>query len=200
VEVERLGMESGVQDQLCAALGGVNFIEIDSYPRASVSQLRLSERTWAELDQRVVLVSLGRAHVSSDVHAEVIAALAGQRGTVDASLAVLRRAATDARDALMADNLVGLGQAMQANTEAQRRLHHALVSEAAESVIDIAVASGALGWKVNGAGGEGGSITVLCGPDAASRRHLSASLPRADPMFHIIPTSLSRHGVRVSRS
>jgi D-glycero-alpha-D-manno-heptose-7-phosphate kinase len=133
------------------------------------------------------------------VHAQVITQLAGQRGTIDASLDALRRAATEARDALLAEDLVALGQAMRANTEAQRRLHPALVSEAAEAVIDVAVACGALGWKVNGAGGEGGSVTVLCGPDTGARRSLSGSLVRADPMFQIIPTSLCRQGLHVSR-
>src|SRR5437868_6084169 len=32
VETEALGRQSGIQDQLCAAYGGVNYIEIDRYP------------------------------------------------------------------------------------------------------------------------------------------------------------------------
>ena len=42
------------------------------------------------------------------------------------------------------------------NTEAQERLHPELVSRDAHRVIEIAKEHGALGWKVNGAGGEGG--------------------------------------------
>ncbi len=51
------------------------------------------------------------------------------------------------------------------NTEAQARLHPALISPEAASVIEIAKAHGALGWKVNGAGGDGGSLTILSEPE-----------------------------------
>ena len=34
IEVDRLGIESGIQDQLCAAYGGINYIEMPLYPRA----------------------------------------------------------------------------------------------------------------------------------------------------------------------
>jgi len=197
VEVERLGIQSGVQDQFCAAFGGINYIEIDSYPHASVRQLRLPEDTWAQLDHRLMLVYLGRAHVSSDAHDQVITALATHRGTMEDSLEALRQAAAEARDAVLAADLVGLGRAMAANTEAQRRLHPDLISESAQEVIEVAMACGALGWKINGAGGVGGSVTVLCGADAEYKRRLAAALPRADPLFRIVPTSLSRHGLRV---
>ena len=39
VETEALGRQSGIQDQLCAAYGGVNYIEIDGYPRARASRV-----------------------------------------------------------------------------------------------------------------------------------------------------------------
>jgi D-glycero-alpha-D-manno-heptose-7-phosphate kinase len=49
------------------------------------------------------------------------------------------------------------------NTEAQERLHPDLVSREARQIIEIAKHHKALGWKVNGAGGEGGSLTILTG-------------------------------------
>ena len=59
---------------------------------------------------------------------------------------------------------------MAANTEAQAQLHPALVGTEARRVIEIAKEHGALGYKVNGAGGEGGSLTLLCGEDSAQRQ------------------------------
>ena len=93
IEVERLGMESGVQDQLCAAFGGINYIEVTSYPHASVSQLSLPPEAWRELDHRLVLVHLGRAHVSSELHDRVIVTLASGRDDAEECLEELRRAA-----------------------------------------------------------------------------------------------------------
>jgi D-glycero-alpha-D-manno-heptose-7-phosphate kinase len=199
IEVDRLGVESGVQDQLCAAFGGVNFIEVSPYPHAVVTQLRLPAGTWAELDTRLVLVYLGQAHVSSEVHEQVIAALTARQAETqsDHLLDELRSAAADARDAVLAADLPALGQAMRRNNDAQARLHPDLVGAKARAAIDIAAAHGSLGWKVNGAGGDGGSITLLAAGGARSRRQLVEALRAADPCLRVIPTSLSRFGLRV---
>jgi D-glycero-alpha-D-manno-heptose-7-phosphate kinase len=196
VEAERLGIQSGIQDQLCAAYGGINFIEISSYPHASVIPISVSSTTWWELERRLALVSLGRTHVSSALHDRVIDRLA-REGPNARPLHKLRRAADAARDALSEADFGALGRAMTANTEAQRQLHPGLVSADAETAIEVAEASGASGWKVNGAGGDGGSLTVLCGSDAGTKRELGRSLHSVNPRFEVIPTHLSLDGLRV---
>jgi D-glycero-alpha-D-manno-heptose-7-phosphate kinase len=154
---------------------------------------------WWELDRRLVLVFLGRAHVSSEVHDRVIAGL-HRDGEGSLHLEELRRAAARARDAVRAADLPALGRAMKNNTDAQGRLHASLISAEAHAVIEVAHAHGALGWKVNGAGGEGGSVTLLCGPDMRAKRRLLGALRSADPRFQVIPTHLSRSGLRVWRA
>jgi len=196
IEVERLGNQSGVQDQLCAAYGGVNYIEIAPYPHASVSQLGVPDAVWAELEHRLILLFLGRPHRSTDVHERVIAGLERAGGT-SPHLEELRHAAERARDAVDAADFVALGQAMIANTEAQARLHRDLVGIEARTAIDAARANGAIGWKVNGAGGDGGSLTVLCDPHPRAKRDLVRALHEADPQFRTIPIRLSRSGLRV---
>lgn len=196
IEVDRVGTEAGVQDQLCAAFGGINYIEIPDYPNASLSQLSVPDALWRELERRLVLVYLGRPHVSSEVHRRVIDGLHGARGS-SPRLDPLRRAAEEARDAVLAGDLVALGRAMTRNTDAQGDLHPGLVGPEARAVIEVASAEGALGWKVNGAGGEGGSVTLLSGPDHRVERRLLDAVQEADPRFQIIPTRLSRQGVRV---
>ena len=197
IEVERLGMESGVQDQLCAAFGGINYIEVASYPQASISQLSLTPRAWLELDRRLVLVHLGRSHFSSELHNRVIATLSSGREDAEGCLEQLRQAAADSRDAVLAADFAALGHAMTRNTNVQRMLHPSLVGDRAEALIDAAAVHGVLGWKVNGAGGEGGSVTLLCGPDLASTRRLFRALPEIDPSFRVVPTTLSQGGLRV---
>jgi D-glycero-alpha-D-manno-heptose-7-phosphate kinase len=197
IESERLGMESGVQDQLCAAFGGINYIEVTSYPEASVWPLTLPEAAWKELDRRLVLVHLGGAHVSSELHKRVIATLSSGRVDAEDCLEQLRRAAAAARDAVLAADFPALGHAMVSNTDTQRALDPSLVSDRAESLIESAAAHGVLGWKVNGAGGDGGSVTLLCGADPAPTRRFLRSLGDIDSSFRVIPTTLSRTGLRV---
>ncbi len=115
-----------------------------------------------------------------------------------APLDALRRAAADARDALEAGNLAELGRAMSDNTAAQAQLHPDLVHREAWRVGEIAAAYGALGWKVNGAGGDGGSITVLCGPSSEAKEAMVRAIEQESPALRSIPISLSRDGVRRS--
>jgi D-glycero-alpha-D-manno-heptose-7-phosphate kinase len=196
IEVERLGQQSGIQDQLCAAYGGVNYIEMFAYPYATVSQLELPNAIWWELERRLLLIFLGKTHSSSAVHEQVIAALE-REGGASPRLAALRRTAARSRDALYAGDFAALGQAMADNTAGQSALHPALVSAEADALIALARAYGALGWKVNGAGGEGGSLTLLCGAQPGARRRLIQAIAETFPHFRPIPIALSRFGLRV---
>jgi D-glycero-alpha-D-manno-heptose-7-phosphate kinase len=196
VETEMLGGQSGIQDQICAAYGGINYIEMQVYPYASVSQIQIPDDIWWELERRLALIYLGRSHHSSQVHELVIRGLENA-GPDCRQLEDLRVTARRSRDALYAGDFAALGQAMIDNTEAQKRLHPGLVSRDAQAVMDVAREHGALGWKVNGAGGEGGSLAILCGPDSGQKRAMLRATQGANPSFKNIPIHLSRHGLRV---
>ena len=77
----------------------------------------------------------------------------------------MRILAEQARDHLQEGDLDSYGQVMIQNNECQRSLHPELIPKKADSVIQIAKEYGAAGWKVNGAGGEGGSLTLLSSPE-----------------------------------
>jgi D-glycero-alpha-D-manno-heptose-7-phosphate kinase len=96
-----------------------------------------------------------------------------------------------------AGDFIELGKAMSENTEAQTRLHPALISADAAKVIEVAKAHGALGWKVNGAGGEGGSVTILCNDVSQVKRAMIRAMEQENPLFKNIPIYLSRNGLRV---
>jgi D-glycero-alpha-D-manno-heptose-7-phosphate kinase len=199
IETAVLGQQCGVQDQIAAAHGGINAIEIDDYPAARVTRLPVTDAVSRALDERLVLVFLGHGHRSSGLHAAVIERLSADREPSPV-LDELRRAAADACAAVLAGDLEALGLALQANTDAQARLHPALVGAEARRVIALARAHGAAGWKVNGAGGDGGSLAILCGADVSRRDALLADLARAAPACRPIPIRLSRDGLRVSET
>jgi D-glycero-alpha-D-manno-heptose-7-phosphate kinase len=193
VEVSGLGRESGLQDHLAAAYGGVSFIEIPSYPQVRVERVALAPSTTRALAEQLVLVYLGRAHQSSDVHRAVIAELDGSPGAW--VLQRLRDAARAGKEALVAGDLAAFGRALVANTQAQRDLHPRLVSEDADAIFRAAERGGALGWKVNGAGGDGGSVTVLVA--AGGRSRFEAAAAAARPRARVIPITLDSRGLRV---
>ncbi len=196
IEVQLLKQQSGIQDQLCSAFGGINFIEMHHYPHATVSPILIPNSIWWELERRLALIFLGKAHSSSAVHEMVIRELE-DAGPDCPRLNALRKTAEMARDAVYAGDFVALGRSMIQNTEAQGNLHPSLINEDAHLVIEIARRAGALGWKVNGAGGEGGSITLLCGDSSSAKRALIREIEEANPLFRNIPIYLSRFGLRI---
>ena len=196
IEVDMLKQQCGIQDQLCSAYGGINYIEMYQYPRASVSQVQVSNAIWWELERRLVLVYLGRSHSSSEVHGRVIEELEGA-GPDCPQLNDLRTTAKRSRDAVYAGDFEALGRAMMDNTEAQGRLHPALISKDAQRIIEIARDHGAAGWKVNGAGGEGGSLTILCSPLSHIKRSMIREIEAENSLYKNIPVYLSRFGLRI---
>ena len=196
VETVHLGQQSGVQDQLCSAFGGANFIEITDYPHAVVTQIPLPDAVRTELQRRMAVIYLGRPHRSSDVHERVVRDLE-RLGPECAQLNALRLAAERARDALLAEDFDALGRAMRDNTAAQAELHADLVHRDAWRIIEIAGAHGAVGWKVNGAGGDGGSVTLVTNAQAGAKRALVREILRDNPVLVPIPIAISRSGLRV---
>ena len=94
-------------------------------------------------------------------------------------------------------DFAALGSAMTENTDAQAALNASLVSDTAKQVIETARRHNALGWKVNGAGGEGGSVTILSGSSPSVKRGMIAEIEGIDDKITHIPIYLSRHGLRV---
>ncbi len=200
VEHELVGRQSGIQDQIAAAYGGIPWIEMDAFPDARVTRLALDPVVRQGLADRLVIVALDQAHDSAAVHEAVIARLEGT-GPASPELAALRVAAQAGRDALLEGDLGAFGRAMEANTEAQARLHPELVSPSAHQVIEIGRTYGTIGAKVNGAGGPGGSVSLLLGdpgsPGAVDgRAALEAALAGAGG--RVLPLSLAEWGVTIS--
>ncbi len=196
VETEYLKLQSGIQDQLCSAYGGICYIDMHKYPHASVSQVFLPNALWWELESRMALIFLGSSHKSSEVHQKVIRELEGA-GASNPKIQALRKPPKIAKDALFAGNFKTFGRAMIANTEAQADLNPSLVSGVARAVIAIARKHGALGWKVNGAGGDGGSLSILCGSSPSVKRAMAREIEGAVTGAKNIPVYLSRYGLRV---
>jgi D-glycero-alpha-D-manno-heptose-7-phosphate kinase len=195
VETEMLGLQCGIQDQLCAALGGINFIEMTRYPEATVTPIRIGNPIWWELERRLVLIYLGKSHSSSQVHEKVIRELE-DAGPECRQLKDLRGTAERSLTAITTGDFAALGRAMIDNTDAQANLNAALVSPDAAQVIDIAKSHGAVGWKVNGAGGDGGSLTLLTSGPSRQKRALIRAIEQTNPLFQSIPIYLSRQGLR----
>jgi D-glycero-alpha-D-manno-heptose-7-phosphate kinase len=195
IETVKLGFQAGIQDQLASAYGGINFIEISHYPEASVSPLYIDARTQWELENRLLLVYLGAPHSSSEVHKMVIKKME-ESPAFRSRLAPLRDCAEAGKSALLVGNLNTFGRTMIQNTEAQMDLHPDLIGSKAKKVISLAQGFNVSGYKVNGAGGDGGSITLLLRDGVHEKQELCRLLGDCGDGIRAIPVNLAPNGLR----
>lgn len=184
LETEVLGDECGLQDQLAAAYGGISYIVVDAYPDAVVETLP----NWPALDELMSTVYLGRPHASSQMHRDVIDR--GDREVFEA----LRAAARKARSAVLERDLHGFAEAMLENAHAQLNLHPDVVGPASDAV-ELAKSCGALSWKVNGAGGDGGSLAVL--HESVDARYAFENMVEKTGRWRVLPLRTSSSGLVV---
>lgn len=162
LEIDRLGMPIGKQDQYASAYGGVNTI---TFTRAGVevAPLRLSVDMRRTLAQRLQLFWTGRSHDSAGI-------LRGQRRDTQTRADVvelLRRikaTAYDMRDALQAGDVDSFGQLLDCAWQTKRQLSTAISSSAIDDWYAAAKDAGAIGGKITGAGG-GGFLLLYTPPE-----------------------------------
>jgi len=167
LETKELGIESGVQDQVSAAVGGIGYHDIYQYPLVSSTPVRLSPSTVWELESRLVLAHSGARHLSSDVHRKVVADMQAGRPEVKQAMDTLRSLPQQAADALWRADFDAFAESMNENNRAQLQLHHEIMTPDLARIQEVARAAGAIGFKINGAGG-GGTATILA--DDGNRR------------------------------
>ena len=198
VETQRLGQQSGIQDQWAAAAGGINLITMDAYPHARCESLTVTDDTRRAIEAQLLVVLLARGHDSSAVHELVVRQLA-DAGPDDPRLEALRLCAHEGADALRAGDLRGYGAVLTRNTESQAALHPSLVNDEARGIIAAVTGPDTLGVKVNGAGGAGGSLTVLA-TSHEGRARLVARLTANCPGARVLDVTLARQSRDAARS
>jgi D-glycero-alpha-D-manno-heptose-7-phosphate kinase len=199
VETELVGCQSGIQDQISAARGGICFIEMERYPIAKTENLFPSANFLDKLESRLCLVFLGQAHSSSAIHEEVIADLESNRSSRFKILDSLKGLAQEAKLAVLSEDLEMLGKIMVENTECQEKLHERLISPDAKRIISTARKFGSSGWKVNGAGGEGGSITLLASEEKSQKKRMIKAITSLGGGIRILPFTLNQTGLEIIR-
>ncbi|MDD8044136.1 MAG: hypothetical protein PHC78_10280 [Verrucomicrobiota bacterium] len=179
LETEILHQECGVQDQLCSAYGGINYIEV-RYPEAHVMPVHLAPGTLLDLEARSLVVYTGKSHFSSGTHKSVISHFEmGDPNTIDA-MDRLNETAEWGLRSLLADDLEGYAEALNYNWTQQKRLHPTITTPQVEAMHEAVLDAGAIGFKLNGAGA-GGTAMVLCRHDRVHtvRDRLQEEFPEA---------------------
>ena len=189
LEIEELKLESGVQDQYAAAFGGINFMEID-YPEVRNLQIQIDNMKICELESQLIIIFLS-SRSSSEIHKGVIKNFTNGDKNTSEAFKIIKECAYEMKDAINSENLMQMGEVMLKNWEAQKKLHSLMVNPIIKKTEQIALKNGAIGFKLNGAGG-GGSATILAG--MGSEYKLKKTF--TENFFQILPVKLDFMGVQ----
>ena len=159
IEIERLQMPIGKQDQYASAFGSLNTIRFTA-DQVTVEPLPVSPRLREALQMRLMLFSTGRTHDSSDI-------LRRQRSNTEKEPQVLERLhhlkalARQMCDALTGQELDRFGLLLHESWLAKKQLTNEISNSAIDHWYAAARKAGALGGKISGAGG-GGFLLLYC--------------------------------------
>ncbi|HEU5439035.1 MAG TPA: hypothetical protein VFU88_07075 [Ktedonobacterales bacterium] len=159
LEIERLGMPIGRQDQYASAFGGLNSIEFTA-DGVTVTPLDLPADTVAALSSRLLLFSTGRTRDSAGILRQQSADSASKRDVI-ASLHRIKDLAIEMRDALAAEQLDRFGELLHTAWLTKKRLSGRVSTSEIDRWYATAREAGALGGKITGAGG-GGFLLLYC--------------------------------------
>jgi D-glycero-alpha-D-manno-heptose-7-phosphate kinase len=157
-EVERrdVGLAGGRQDQYAAAFGGVNFMEFYAGDRVIVNPLRMNTWILSELEASLVLFYSGVSRDSSVIIQEQCRRLLDDAdpAAVDAMHDV-KAGALHMKESLLLGDLGSFVAEMNNTWQAKRRTARGISNPQLDGLHARAMAAGALGGKVSGAGGGG---------------------------------------------
>ena len=159
IEIELCGKPIGKQDQYIAAYGGICEFRFRKDDRVGVRRFQRRPELFHNLSGQLMLFYTGRTRKS----AAILAVQDGRTETNAQQLHGLKALAGRAGEALDRGRLWELGQVLNDGWTLKRALADGISNPEIEEMYQKALASGALGGKICGAGG-GGFLLLYCHP------------------------------------
>lgn len=160
IEIDKMGMPVGKQDQYAAAFGGLNCITF-SRDRVTVEPLRIPPETHKALQRELMLFFTGTSRQSSTIlRRQNQASQEGDRATVR-RLDAIKELGLEIRTALERGDMGAFGDLLHRSWMEKRQLTEGITNPFLDQCYQAARENGALGGKVTGAGG-GGFMMLYC--------------------------------------
>jgi D-glycero-alpha-D-manno-heptose-7-phosphate kinase len=169
-EIERidLGLAGGRQDQYAATFGGINFVEFLAGDRVIVNPLRVSPAVLNELETSLVACFSGVSRRSEAIVKEQQHRMFAAVPAAIESLHQLKRDAVEMKEALLRGHIPQMADILNRSWEAKKQTASDVTTSRIEELMGLALASGARGGKVSGAGG-GGYLMFIVPPEQRVR-------------------------------
>jgi D-glycero-alpha-D-manno-heptose-7-phosphate kinase len=171
VEITKLGMPIGRQDQYASAFGGLNVIRFRS-DGVRVEPLDVPRAILETLERRLLLFFTGSSRDSASILKHQQASTQRQEAATIESLHRIKAMAETTIELLRAGELDRYGALLHDSWEAKKRLTGGITNARIDQWYDLARNHGAVGGKLTGAGG-GGFFLLYC-PEPAQKAVTSA--------------------------
>lgn len=170
IEREDLGWSGGKQDQYASAFGGFNFMEFAG-DQVLVNPLRMKAETLNELEFNLLLYYTGTSRLSARIIDRQVQNVNQARKESLAAMHQLREQAVEMKKALLTGRTREFGALLDCAWQSKKKMAEGITNPVIDEMYEEAVAAGAIGGKVSGAGG-GGFMVFYCD---SNRRHKVAA-------------------------
>ncbi len=167
IEINKMGMPIGKQDQYASAFGGLNMITFRSQG-VTVEPLRIAPAVRQTLERRLLLFFTGSSRVSTSILKHQRKSTRDQDDTVLQALHNIKRVACKMQACLEQGDLDGFAHLLDYSWQEKRRLAPGLSNSSIDEWYALARQQGAAGGKITGAGG-GGFMLLYCEEQAQER-------------------------------
>jgi D-glycero-alpha-D-manno-heptose-7-phosphate kinase len=157
IEIDRCRKPIGKQDQYAAAFGGICDIHFGPGDAVRVDRLELTPPARRHVQDELLLFFTGITRKADSILGEQTANIADRLP----QLTQLRDLAGEAAAGLRDGDVDALGAALAKSWAAKRELASGVSNSQIDDAVEAALAAGATGAKVTGAGG-GGFLLVVC--------------------------------------
>jgi D-glycero-alpha-D-manno-heptose-7-phosphate kinase len=155
IEIDRLGRSVGKQDQYIGAFGGLTCFQFCPDGRVEVAPLRISNATLHDLEERLLLFFTGYSRDANLMLADQKTRTEAGDAAMVENMRVVGQIGYQVREALEAGDTAEFGRLLHMHWEQKRRRSSGMSSGDIDRWYELAMANGALGGKLVGAGAGG---------------------------------------------
>jgi D-glycero-alpha-D-manno-heptose-7-phosphate kinase len=169
LEIDVLRETVGKQDQYIAAFGGITCFEFCRNGSVQACPLAISEETLFNLEDNLLLFFTGYSHSASALLKEQHDKTSQSDKEMTENLHFVKELGLRSKDALESGKLTEFGNLMNVHWQYKKRRSAGMSNPKIDEWYDAALASGAVGGKLVGAGG--GGFLMFYARDKARLRH-----------------------------
>ena len=162
-EIERidLQMAGGKQDQYAATFGGVNFMEFYKDDKVIVNPLRIRSIYLNEISHNLVLYNTRTSRVSSAIIERQSKHILENKTKYIEATHKLKEQAIRMKEVILKGEIDQIGEVLDFGWQHKKMIASGITNPTIDQIYETAIASGATGGKISGAGG-GGFMFFYC--------------------------------------